>query len=125
MTLAPVRPIPPRRSTVEPDARLADLLADLGRLELHGRVLLERVAGEQDVRLQAWRDSGAVTVELLWCGPDAPRPTRLDAVRADGDEREVWRSPHGRCRTADVVRFLYDLLLLDGDVLDRRYLRLG
>lgn len=125
MTLAPACPSPDHRSPRASDSRLAGLLADLDQLDLHARVVTERIAGEPDVRLQVWRDTSTTTVELLWCTPDAAWPARLDAVRVVGEEREVWRCSHGRRQAADVVRFLVDLLLRDNGALECRYLPLG
>src|SRR5690348_17599034 len=101
-----------QRSTRQPDPYLADLLQELARLQLHGRVLITDIAGEDDVRLQAWWDSGHRAVELLWCGPGKALPRRLEAVRLIGDERRVWRSTGSPGCPAMVVRFVRDLLLL-------------
>ena len=125
MTLASIGQDSVRRSVGLRDQRLAALLADLGALGLHGRVLTEWITDEQDVRLQAWRDGSGVTVELLWCRDDAPPPAHLDVVRIAGEKRQVWRSPNNRCLTVQVVRFLYDLLLLEEDTLSKRYQLLG
>lgn len=125
MTLAPVRPVP---ALPRPDSRdrvLPDLLTDLASLGLHARVRTDWVAGDPDVRVQAWRADGGATVELLWASPDAAKPRQVDAVRIQGEDRAVWRSPHGRCADADIVRFLCDLLLLDAAALEDRYLLLG
>lgn len=125
MILVPVKSRRIQRSTWQSAPYVAGLLRDLGRLQLHGRVLTADVGGEDDVRLQAWCDSGHRTVEILWCGPDEALPTRLDAVRVVGDERNVWRSPDGPGYPAKVVRFVRDLLLLEDAALLRRYQRLG
>lgn len=108
-----------------PEPRLAGLLADLDQLGVHGRVDTGRIAGEEDVRVRAWRDGGTVTAELLWCCPGQPAPAHLDAVRVHGRHRQVWRSRHGRCQPAECARFLADLLLLDNDTLRERYQALG
>lgn len=125
MTAAPARTPAVRHATAGP--RLTDLLGDLGRLGLHARTLTDSVAGEPDVRLHAWRDDDEVTVELLWRSPGAPAPApaRPEAVRVAGDARTVWRCGHGRCTSADMVRFVCDLLLLDEDALSQRHRRLG
>lgn len=114
-----------QRSTRQPDPYLAHLLQELAQLQLHGRVLITDIAGEDDVRLQAWWDSGHRAVELLWCGPGDALPERLEAVRLIGDERSVWRSPGSPGCPATVVRFVRDLLLLDDVPLLLRYQWLG
>lgn len=122
-----VAPVPPhaRRRSVLGDRRLVALLAEFCRLQLHGRVLTESIAGEDDIRLQVWQDAGAITVELLWCGPDEPPPAGLKAVRILGEQRQVWCSPNAHCTPAEMVRFVSDLLLCDHAALRRRYLCLG
>lgn len=107
------------------DHRLVALLAELCRLQLHGRVVTETVAGKQDIRLQVWQGTGELTVELLWCAEQDPAPTRLEAVRVRGLERQTWCNPGARCTPVETVRFLADLLLCDESALPRRYRRLG
>lgn len=107
------------------DDRLTALLADLAQLDLQARVLTLLLAGEEDVRLQAWRDGGRMTVELLWSSPDFPLPSQVAAVRVCREQREIWRSPVSGYLPADIVRFLCDLLVLDDRVLYRRYRLIG
>ena len=114
-----------QRSRRQPDPYLADLLQELAQLQLHGRVLITDIAGEDDVRLQAWWDSGHRAAELLWCSSGKALPGRLEAVRLIGGERSVWRSAGSPGCPATVVRFVRDLLLLDDAPLLRRYQRLG
>lgn len=124
----PLGPSVPRRLPRSPrpvQPYLALLLSDLGQLQLHGRVTTASVEGDDDVRLQAWWNSGHRTVELLWCGREGAFPAQLESVRLIDDEREVWRSPGSTHSPAAIVRFLLDLLLLDDPALLRRYQRLG
>jgi hypothetical protein len=114
-----------RPGPAESELRLAEMLADLGQLGVHGQVVTQRIADEQDVRLRAWRDTGEVTVELLWCCADEPPPRHPAAVRIVDEERTVWCGMHDRCAPAELVRLLCDLLLLDEDGLARHYRRLG
>jgi hypothetical protein len=125
MAVATTQPAPSLPSTSRPDDLLAGLLSDLEQLDVHAGVLTDYLAGEPDVRVQAWRDGGDVLVELLWCGADTPAANRLDAVRVRGEQRQVWRGPRCRCFPADAVRFLSALLLLDDRRLGQHYLLLG
>lgn len=116
-------PAAPRPAAV--DARLASLLDDLHRLHLRGQVHTYRNAGEDDVRLQAAAEASPVTVELLWCTPEGEAPSRLAAVRIDDGHRQVWCTHEGRWAPEQAVRFVYDLLVCDEQVLEGHYQRLG
>lgn len=107
------------------DPRLGALLTDLDQLQFRSRMLTEWVGDDEDYRLQVWCEPGEVTVELLWCRPADPAPTRLHAVRICGPRREVWRSPRSRWTAAETVRFIADLLVCDEAALPHHYLRLG
>ena len=124
MDVVPVRPRSPRRPVLR-DRRLVALLAEFCRLQLHARVVTDSIAGDDDIRLQVWRDPGDITVELLWCGPEDPPPAKPTAVRIQGRHRQVWCSPGASCTSAELVRFASDLLRCDHVTLRRRYLLLG
>lgn len=124
MDRAPAPPRSPRTSVLH-DRRLVALLAELCRLQLHGRVLTETIAGEDDIRLQVWQEPGTITVELLWCRPEEPPPVGLKAVRVHGQQRQVWCNSSAHCTPAEMVRFVSDLLLCDQAALRRRYPCLG
>ena len=124
MDLAPVRPRSPRRPVLR-DRRLVALLAEFCRLQLHARVVTDSIAGDDDIRLQVWRDPGDVIVELLWCGPQDPPPATPTAVRVQGRYRQVWGSPGDGCTSTELVRFVSDLLRCDHVTLRRRYQLLG
>lgn len=124
MDVVTALPRSPRRPVLR-DRRLVALLAEFCRLQLRGRVVTESIAGEEDIRLQIWRDPAEITVELLWCGPIDPPPASLTAVRIQGEQRQVWCCPGADSTPAETVRFVSDLLLCEHAVLRRRYLLVG
>lgn len=124
MDVLPLLPRSPRRPVLR-DLRLVALLAEFCRLQLRGRVVTESIGGEEDIRLQIWRDGTEIAVELLWCGPTDPPPATLKAVRIQGEQRQVWCTPGAADGAAGTVRFVSDLVLCEEAVLRRRYLLLG
>ena len=97
---------------------LSAVIAGLRGRGLACSVLRSHVAGELDVRLLVQRPGHQVSVELL--GPPVAGDGVWDAVRVDGESRQVWRGS-----ATQLATFLADLVALSEAALSERYLRLG
>ena len=107
-----------------PDESATDLTAVLAGLRGRGMdcsILRTSVAGETDIRVLVRCPPEVVTVELL--GPAAGE-SGWDAVRVDGESRQVWRGYTTR-EPGLLARFVADLLACTEAALGQRYLRLG
>jgi hypothetical protein len=95
------------------------------RLRLYGDlqvyVIAETCGGERDPRLGVVRDHPEVTVELLWDEEDGTATSHWHAVRITAHDRCVWRGPHRRCDTCELVQFVDDLLRMNPSALTGRY----
>lgn len=106
------------------EGRLRVVAEELRRRGWDAQVVVHRVVGDRDVRLEA-RGAGDVGAELLDTWDEASCGDRWQAVRVTADGRVVWCGPSRPCPVDAVASFVEDLLRYDeADLLDR-HLRLG
>jgi hypothetical protein len=113
----------PTLPSLSVDPSIQELSRVLRAHDLHADLQMLSVCGEPDIRLVACRDGDEVAVELLAWPADCPGPDHWNAVRVQGEDRQVWRGPLHDAPPGEVVRFVE--VLLAGHAPRSPYPRLG